>query len=61
MIKRRSAGEVYKPTATVKKSKKGVPTKIEINGVHYVLQPSQENFAVMTEQIKRWERLNDAR
>lgn len=59
MIKRRSAGEVYKPTAIVKKSKKGVPTKLEINGVHYVLQPSNENYAVMTEHIKRWERMEN--
>ena len=60
MIKPRRQGETYKPTAIVRKVKRGIPTKIEINGIIYNMTPSQDNTRAMYETINTWKRLGHA-
>lgn len=45
----KSAGDRWKPNAVVKKTKAGIPTVIEINGMLYTFSPSRENTQAANE------------
>lgn len=53
-IKKRIAGERFKPIAITKKAKEGIPTVIQVNGLDYILAPKNENYELMSQRKKAW-------
>lgn len=59
-IKKRIAGERFKPIAITRKAKDGIPTVINVNGLDYILAPKNENYELMSQRKKAWSE-NDGR
>ncbi|WP_077621547.1 hypothetical protein [Sediminibacillus massiliensis] len=50
--KSRQKGEVYRPVATVRKERKGTPTKLEIGGKIYALDGNTKQNTIKNLNLK---------